>query len=201
METRRVEGMDTDKQILAAARDGDGEAFRCVVEAYQTLVFNLAYRLTYDHTAAEDLAQECFLKLYRNFDRYNLSLPFKPWLVRIAINTGLSWLRRNKRHAPLRWSQETVELRAQVESGATSGGGLGDPAVLAESEEMRQTVRRAVAALPPGYKAVTALRYFEGMDYETIARTMEIPTGTVRVRLHRARKMLRRKLTRMAEMQ
>jgi RNA polymerase sigma-70 factor (ECF subfamily) len=201
METRRVEGMDTDKQILADARGGDGEAFRRVVEAYQTLVFNLAYRLTYNHAAAEDLAQECFLKLYRNFNRYDLSLPFKPWLVRIAINTGLSWLRRQKRHASSPWSQETVELQTQVETGPTAPGGLGDPARLAESEEMRQTVRRAVAALPPGYKAVTALRYFEGMDYETIGRTMEIPTGTVRVRLHRAREMLRRKLTHMAEMQ
>jgi RNA polymerase sigma-70 factor (ECF subfamily) len=201
METRGAEGMDTDKQILAAAQGGDPEAFRHVVEAYQTLVFNLAYRLTYDHAVAEDLAQESFLKLYRYFDRYDLSLPFKPWLVRIVINIGLSWLRRQKRHAASRWSQKTVELQTQVETDSTVSGGLGDPAVLAESEEMRQTVRRAVAALPPSYKAVTALRYFEGMDYETISRTMDMPTGTVRVQLHRAREMLRRKLTHMAEMQ
>ena len=192
METRGVEGMDTDKQILAAAQGGDGDAFRRVVEAYQTLVFNLAYRLTYDHAAAEDLAQDCFLKLHRNFGRYDLSLPFKPWLVRIVINTGLSWVRREKKHHSPRWSQEAVDLQAQVEPG---------PATLAESEETRQTVRRAVAALPPGYKAVIALRYFEGMDNKTIGRTMEIPTGTVKVRLHRAREMLRRKLTLVAEMQ
>lgn len=191
METRGVEGMDTDKQILAAAQGGDDEAFRRVVEAYQTLVYNLAYRMTYHHAAAEDLAQECFLKLYRNFGRYDLSRPFKPWLVRIVINTGLSWLRRQKRHTSSRWSQEAVELQAQVEAG---------PALLAESEEMRETVRRAVATLPPGYKAVVALRYFEGMDNKTIGRTMEIPTGTVKVRLHRAREMLRRKLTLVAEM-
>jgi len=201
METHGVEGMDTDKQTLAAAQGGDAEAFRRVVEAYQTLVFNLAYRLTYDHAAAEDLAQECFLKLYRYFDRYDLSLPFKPWLVRIVMNTGLSWLRRKKRHATPRRYQDAVELQAQLETGLTASGGAGDPAMLAESQEMRQIVRRAVAALPPGYKAVTALRYFEGMDYETIGRTMDIPTGTVRVRLHRAREMLRRKLTHMAEMQ
>jgi RNA polymerase sigma-70 factor, ECF subfamily len=192
--------MDTDKQILAAAQGGDQEAFRHVVEAYQTLVFNLAYRLTYDHAAAEDVAQECFLKLYRKFDQYNLSLPFKPWLVRIAINAGLSWLRRHKRHISPPWSQKAVEMLIQAETGPTEGG-LGDPAALVESEERRQAVRRAVAMLPPGYKAVTALRYFEGMDYETIARTMEIPMGTVRVRLHRARDMLRRKLKHMAEMQ
>ncbi len=58
--------MDMDKQVLAAAQGGDPEAFRRVVEAHQTLVFNLAYRMTYDHAAAEDLAQECFLKLCSN---------------------------------------------------------------------------------------------------------------------------------------
>ena len=192
MDTRGVEGMDTDKQILATAQGGDDDAFRRVVEAYQTLVYNLAYRMTYDHAAAEDLAQDCFLKVYRNFRQYDLSRPFKPWLVRIVINTGLSWLRRWKSHSSPRWSQEAVELQADVATG---------PAMLAESEEMRQAVRRAVATLPPGYKAVVALRYFEGMDNKTIGQTMEIPTGTVKVRLHRAREMLRRKLTLVAEIQ
>ena len=192
-----VKGTEPDKRILAAAQDGDAEAFRRVVEAYEALVYNLAFRLTYSRVSAEDLAQECFLRVHRKFDRYDLSLPFRPWLVRLVMNTGLSWLRAQKRQAPAAggWQGGEPDPRRALLPGGERPG----PAEIAEVDEMRGLVRRAVAALPGEYKAVIALRYFEGMDYKTIARMLTVPVGTVKIRLYRARQTLKRRLALVAD--
>jgi RNA polymerase sigma-70 factor (ECF subfamily) len=183
---------ELDKETLARAARGDGPAFRQVVEAYQSLVYNLAYRHVYNRTTAEDLAQECFARLYQNFGQYDLQRPFRPWLMRLAANVCLNWLRQERRYRPLP-SPAGGETDTGVGAGDVPDESPG-PATLAEDREVRQVVREAVAALPPEYRTVIALRYFEGLDHVQIAQTLEIPVGTAKIRLFRAREMLKRRL-------
>lgn len=185
---------ELNKKILTAAATGDTLAFRQVVEAYQSLVYNLAYRYVYNCAAAEDMAQECFVRLYQNFGQYNLSRPLRPWLIRLCTNTCLNWLRKEKKHRTVEIDSEN-ELRS---SAVRLVGDKEDPSFLAESAEARSTVRKAVAALPAEYKAVVNLRYFEGLEYREIAKMLQVPLGTVKIRLFRARDILKRTLGRSA---
>ena len=183
---------ELDKETLAQAAHGSAPAFRQVVEAYQSLIYNLAYRHVYNRTTAEDLAQECFARLYQNFARYDLQRPFRPWLLRLAANVCLNWLRQEKKYRPLR------PATAEPDSAGAGTDEVQDdapgPADLAEVREVRQAVQEAVAALPLEYRTVIALRYFEGLDHAQIAATLEMPVGTVKIRLFRAREILKRRL-------
>jgi len=188
---------EPDRETLIQAAQGDAVAFRHVVEAYQGLAYNLAYRYVFDRHAAEDMAQECFVRLHRNFPQYDAERPFRPWFLRLVANTCLNWLRQERRHRP---------LRAGIEAENRSAGDVpdravaeDDPAEAATRREAHAAVRAGVEALPPEYRAVVGLRYFEGLEYGEIAEILQVPLGTVKIRLFRAREVLRRRLEPLVE--
>ena len=160
------------RDILLRARAGDRAAFRSVVEACQKLAYNLAYRVLWNAADAEDAAQEIFLRLFRNFDRYDPAQPFLPWFRRLATNCALNW--REKR----RPASELTDVAVRDASPS-------DPSEL---------LRRAIKELPEEYQSCVTLKYLEDLGVSEIAETLQVPTGTVKTWLFRAREALLQKL-------
>ncbi len=160
------------RDALLRARLGDREAFRAVLEATQKLAFNIAYRLVHNAADAEDAAQEVYLRLYRNFAQYDPTQPFLPWFRRLATNCVLNW-------------KEKRRPSAELSEVAVRDAGPADRS---------DRLHRAIRELPPEYQACVTLKYLEDLGVAEIAETLQVPTGTVKTWLFRAREMLVQKL-------
>ena len=160
------------KDRLLRARMGDREAFRSILESTQKLAFNIAYRLTWNATDAEDATQEVYLRLFRNFQHYDPEQPFLPWFRRLCTNCILNWKEKRR---------PTVELPELSSRDAAPS----DPS---------EKLRRAIKELPPEYQSCVTLKYLEDLGINEIAATLQVPTGTVKTWLFRAREMLVQKL-------
>jgi len=170
---------------------GDPEAFAQLVSLFSARVFNLALRFTGDRAEAEDLTQEAFLRAYAALPRSKTELPFRPWLLQIAVNLCRDWARRQR---PLAFS----DLDGLNDAGAdepAAADQLPDPDPLppqaAEAREQLADLRRAVLALPPDLRLMVTLRYNEELSYEQIAQLLHLPPATVGTSLLRARRRLR----------
>jgi RNA polymerase sigma-70 factor (ECF subfamily) len=160
-----------------------------VVERHQAAVYATALRLVGDRDAALEVANSSFYKAYRALATVDTSRSLRPWLVRIASNEALSYLRgrgRDTRHT-LSGEAGAVALAALPTDEA-------QPESLALADEQRAAVRRALAALPESYRLVTVLRYLHDLSYAEIAAQTGLPTGTVGVYVLRAREQLRGRL-------
>lgn len=151
---------------------GDREAFRAVLEAVQKLAFNIAWRITWNTTDAEDATQEIFLRLFRNFPQYDSAQPFLPWFRRLATNCALNWMEKKRPASAL----PEIAVR--------------DGTPLDSSSRLHQAIRE----LPPEYQACVTLKYLEELGVAEIAETLQVPVGTVKTWLFRAREMLVTKL-------
>ncbi len=178
-----------DASLALSASRGDKQAFGRLVDRHKRSVFGLCLRLLRHTEDARDAAQETFVRAFAALETYDPALPFAPWLLRIARNHCLDVTRR-------RGSRP-----AEVALDAADGGApeLPDRAAAPADETVaaRQQAGRledAVAALPPRYREVVPLVHVEHLSYKEIARTMDVPIGTVMTWLHRARARLRQEL-------
>lgn len=174
-----------DRERVARILAGDIDAFSEVVERWQTPLVNLAFRYTRDEGLAEELAQDAFLKIYRNLGKWRGDAKFSTWLFAVAINVFRSWCRRRK--------LPTIPLGA-LDLPAAGG----DTAALVEERDLGERVREAVLALPPRYRDALILFYFHEMDVKRAAETLGVAEGTLKSHLHRGRKMLADRLPRAA---
>lgn len=166
-------------------------AYRELVRQYQTPVVNLAWRITGNSDDAAEVAQETFIRVLRSLHTYDPERPLKTWLFKIAANLALDSLRRRKRRpVPIEdlFDEDEGPLLEAVEPG------LGPDAQLSLGQSAER-FDALVQELPEHYQAILYLRYREDLAYEEIAETLRVPLGTVKVRLHRAHQILRRKLT------
>ncbi len=175
-----------DKELIRLSQSGNGEAFGQLVERYKTKVFTLAYGVTRDRAAADDLAQEVFIKSYFALPKFKSQSEFGTWLYRIAVNHIKDFLRKNRSR------QKDVSLEDVSESAVATE----DQSYEAEqtAERRRSLVQAALKRLPEKHQVILALRDMQGLSYEEISRILGISPGTVDSRLHRARKKLREKL-------
>lgn len=164
---------DLPKDTLLRARSGDREAFRTVLESVQKLAYNIAWRLTWNASDADDATQEVFLRLFRNFPHYDPALPFLPWFRRLATNCILNWKEKRRDHP------------AEIPEVAVREAAAPDP-----SGRLHQAIRE----LPPEYQTCVTLKYLEDLGVQEIAETMQVPVGTVKTWLFRARDLLVQKL-------
>jgi RNA polymerase sigma-70 factor, ECF subfamily len=170
--------------------------FHGLVERTYKKVFNLAYRLSGDRSDAEDLTQEAFFRAYRGFNGYEGDRPFENWIFRIVTRLFLDMTRSRKRRiqaqsydAPIfSWAHEEP---LQMQS---ADPGPNPEQVLLESQ-VSEPLQAALRQLKPAQRTLVLLADVEQMPYDEIAKTLEIPVGTVRSRLHRAHKKLRESLT------
>jgi RNA polymerase sigma-70 factor, ECF subfamily len=181
--------MRTDAELVASAIQGSQDAFHELVTRFERPVYSLIVRMVQDPALAEDLAQETFVKAWRSLRSYDASRKLSSWLFKIAHNTTIDHLRR---HAP-----DTVSLEAPPEEEGRGGlaavladGSVEDPAAAAERRDMARSLERAIARLRPEYRESVVLFYIEGASYQEICEATELPLGTVKTNLHRARKEL-----------
>jgi RNA polymerase sigma-70 factor (ECF subfamily) len=174
---------DEDRENVRRVLAGDDSAFGRIVTRWQGPLVTLAYRFARDTGRAEDLAQEAFLRAFRTLGTWREDSAFSTWLFALALNLFRSELRR----IPPR----TVSIE---DVGELRDGRSGAPE--ADPSDRDRAVRAAVLALPTRYREALTVYYFHRADVAVTAKTLGIPEGTVKARLHRGRALLRRKLTR-----
>jgi RNA polymerase sigma-70 factor (ECF subfamily) len=169
-----------ERELLASAKKGDQAAFVRLVEQYRRLVLSLAFQMTGSTADMDDLAQETFLRAYRNLGSFRGEASLKTWLVKIVMNLSSNYRRSRKTQVGTE-AAEALALASPVPGQ--------DRRML--SDELRGQVRRAVVELPAHYRSVVVLRDFQSLRYEEIAGALGIPVGTVMSRLAKARELLR----------
>ncbi|QDV32438.1 sigma-70 family RNA polymerase sigma factor [Tautonia plasticadhaerens] len=184
-------GFDDDQPLVEAARTGRAEAFGELVRRHQGRLYPTLLRLTGSAEDAQDLLQESFLRAYQKLGRFRGGSSFYTWLYRLSVNLALS--HRRRRRGPARLSELGPEGGAGVDP--PDDLGRSDPTLPAELAERDAAIQAALDALAPDHRAVVVLKEFDGLRYEEIAATLGVPVGTVRSRLHRARRELRERLS------
>ncbi|MFO7323208.1 MAG: sigma-70 family RNA polymerase sigma factor [Chloroflexota bacterium] len=173
-----------DSVLVERLRENDLDALGVLFDRYYPQVYRTAFAITRDAAVAEDLAQDCFLKLHYYADRIDTSLPLAPWLYRVTVNLAYTWITRRKRRR--------VSLEALVDQ--LMAPAIQAPDKVAEHAEIQEQVRQAVSELQFNQQVVVVLHYLSGLSLEEIASVLDCPVGTVKSRLYYARENLRRKL-------
>ncbi len=184
--------------LIEEAKQGSLDAFNSLVQVYQTKVFNLAYRILGDESAAEDIAQITFLIAFQKLSSYRGG-SFIAWILRIATNQCYDKIRTIKRHptTPLETQNDDEEI---VESSLWMKDPSPGPEESFDLAELENAIQHCINALPVEYRAVTILVDVQGMDYDTAADITKTPLGTIKSRLARARLRLRKCLMRVWEL-
>lgn len=180
--------MNDEPTLILAAQRGDLAAFNALVLAYQALAYSVALRLLGDADWAADATQEAFLSAFAGIRQFRGG-SFRAWLLRTVTNACYDLLRQKKR-------RPTVSLEAGSEEGDSTLGDVlpaaGDtPAQAAERRALRQHLARCILELPHDQRAVFVLADVHGLSYDEVAQALEVPIGTVKSRLSRARAKLR----------
>jgi len=184
------QSLDEEKLVRAAAAGDDG-AFEKLVLAHQKQVYNLCLRMSGSADDAYDLSQESFLKAWRALGQYQFEAGFSTWLFRLTSNVCIDFLRRRKResHVSLTFSDDEEEGK---EISLPDAAPLPEQTLLVR--ETREELMAAMQALPAEYRVILQLRVVESLPYDEIGRILDIPIGTVKSRLARARIQLRKNL-------
>jgi RNA polymerase sigma-70 factor (ECF subfamily) len=168
-----------DDEAIERARRGDHAAFGALVERYQEVAFRAAYLIVRDATAAEDVAQDAFIRAYRALRSFRQGEPFRPWLLRIVTNAALNEVRSRNRRTGMLGRVAAIAPRSA------------DPPDVALGDQHASMLARAINELSPDDRVVLHLRYFLELPEREIATAIGKPPGTVKSRLHRASKRLR----------
>jgi RNA polymerase sigma-70 factor (ECF subfamily) len=169
-------------ELINRAKNGDRNAFGELVCIHVEGVRNVIYRMCADARIAEDAAQETFIQAWLHLSSYRPQASIRSWLYRIAVNAATDMLRKEKRILPN--ALEDLPLKDPQPG----------PEALTSQAERATLIQNAVLALPDASRAVLILREYEGLSYQEISETLNIPMGTVMSRLNYARKLLRDKL-------
>jgi len=180
-----------DQLLVERVQKGDKKAFDLLVLKYQQKVANLISRYIRDPSEVLDVTQEAFIKAYRALPKFRGDSAFYTWLYRVAINTAKNHLAARARRPP----QDDIEAETaeQMDMG-TLLKEQATPETLAMRDEVANTIKAALDALPDELRTAIALRELEGLSYEEIAQAMDCPIGTVRSRIFRAREAIDNKL-------
>jgi len=184
-----------DRELATLAARGREAAFRELLKRYERPVFSLIYRMVRDRTLAEDLAQEAFIRAFNAIGSYNTGYKFSNWIFKIANNHTIDHLRKRKldtvsiHGSPHATTQEEISR-----SGVVLESGDESPLDLVVHKELGGQIEEAIGELREEYRTVILLRHVEGYAYEEIAEVMDLPLGTVKTYLHRARNELKNRL-------
>lgn len=182
--------------LVRRCQNGQTDAFAELVMRYQDRIYNLIFRMTRQAHIAEELAQETFLKAFANLGRFEGTSRFYTWLFRIAKNLTLSYIRRGRKvkFVPFVHSEDDDPAGGDAFTATLAAKRQKSPDRQAMSNETHRRIEDALAALDEEHRVMVLLRDMEDMSYEEIGDILELPVGTVKSRLHRARGNLREKL-------
>ena len=177
--------IESDGELVRAARDGDTDAFGHLVRAYQGRLFGLVLMMVREPAGAEDVTQETLLRAYRFLDDFDIKRPFYPWLAAIAVRLSQNWLRQHGRTV----SREGTSLD-QAPDPQTTDAALHSLI----SDEQGRRLWHAVATLPSGERTATTMYYRDEMSVGDIALALGVTSSTIKTLLSRARRRLRGRL-------
>ena len=176
----------TDKDLVARCREGNDEAWGELVDRFGPRVYAIAYHFTMKREDAEELLQEIFLKVFENLHRYDGGFPLVAWILSVSRNLCIDRYRRRKREKSFRFvTDDAVTALLKSED---------DPASMALKKERTKLLFSALAEIPEDLAEILVLRDLNGLAYEEIGKALELPDGTVKSRLFRARAEVARKI-------
>lgn len=189
-----------DRKLVTLARSGREGAYRELLSRYQRPVFSLVYRMVRDRTLAEDLAQETFVRVFNSLDSYDPAYKFSSWIFKIANNLAIDHLRKRKLDTlSIHGSPHADSPQQEEETRITLTARGETPDAYVEHRELGSHIERAIGELRPEYRTAITLRHLEGYSYEEIAQIMDVPLGTVKTYIHRARSELKERLAHLRE--
>lgn len=174
-----------ERALLERCRSGDDTAFGELVERYKDLVYGLAYRMMHDRSQVDDLAQEVFLRMHRGLPYFRGDARLSTWIYRIVQNVCSQARARRRPDLPLDSGRDDRPAR---DPGSVDGAFA--------DLELRDRLEKALARLPENYRLLIAAHYLRGVQYEALAEALNIPLGTVKTHLYRAKRQLRELLER-----
>jgi len=170
-----------ERALIERCRTGDDIAFSELVARYQNLVYAMVYRMVSDRSQTDDLAQEVFLKVHRGLPYFRGEARLSTWIYRIVANVCAQARGRYVREVPLERDDDDDRPRREP--------GVADAAFA--DFELRDRLEKAIAQLPDNYRLLIAAHYLEGVQYDALAEALDIPIGTVKTHLYRAKRRLR----------
>ncbi len=190
----------TDQEVVLQARAGHQEAYRELIRRYERPVFALLFRMVRDRELAEDLAQETFVKALNAIESYRPEFKFSSWIFKIANNAAIDQLRRRELDTlSLDGSPHAETPEAMQATALQIGARQESPLDTVEAKELGGAIEAAIGRLRPEYRSCILLRHVEGRAYEEIAQILNLPLGTVKTYIHRARNELRLALAHLKE--
>ncbi|SYZ72668.1 RNA polymerase, sigma-24 subunit, ECF subfamily [Candidatus Zixiibacteriota bacterium] len=182
---------EIDKKLIASALAGSQEAYRELMERHRPAIYHIVYKFVQEKEAAADLVQETFMKAFASLETYRSEYKFSTWLYRIAANSAIDHLRKQR--------IKTLSLDSAGQTDDDQGGiDVADysysPEKDLEERERRFSIQDAIDSLPEKYRLVILYRHKDDKSYEEIAESLNIPIGTVKARIFRARELLKKKL-------
>jgi len=180
-----------DKQLIGLALQGDEKAFETLLNKYRNLVFSIMIKMVRNHQEAEDLTQEAFMKAFNSLSSFNDEFAFSTWLMKIASNNCIDFLRKRKLrtysiHEPIQYKDEKIEIDIPDHEPT--------PEKQLLQGERAKMIQAAIDELPERYRYVILLRHKEEKSYEEISEILNLPLGTVKAQIFRAREILNKKL-------
>jgi RNA polymerase sigma-70 factor (ECF subfamily) len=175
-----------EKELVERCRKGEDDAWRDLVDRFGQKVYSIAYHFTLKREEAEELSQEVFLKVFENLQRYDGSYPLTAWLVSLARNLCIDRYRRRKREKSFRFVSDDAVLPLLKSDD--------DPSAEALRKERTKLLFSALAEIPEDLAEILVLRDLDGLAYEEIGRALQLPDGTVKSRLFRARAEVARRI-------
>lgn len=176
-------------ELIRRAQANDPEALSQLVLTQQHYVYSIAMSVLKDPDDAADLTQESFIRLFRALPQYNGESRFTTWLYRLVVNLGRDELRRRGRQVPIASTSTDEDEQDQLASVADDDR-WADPDLALDSQELRHSVRRALAQLEEHYRVVLTLYYFDDMKYTDIAEVLSMPLNTVKSHIRRGKERL-----------
>ncbi len=181
----------TDEVLIKSALQGDQEAYKALLERHKHAIYHIVYKIVHNSEEAADLVQETFMKAFSSLSSYRFEYRFSTWLYRIAANNAIDFLRKRKIEAlsldrPVETKDGSVELQLP--------DWTHNPEFDFTRKQRRISIDEAIQSLPEKYREVIVYRHNDDKSYDEIAKILDIPVGTVKARIFRARELLKKKL-------
>lgn len=179
--------MLTDEAIAERVLQGETALFEELVKRYQQPVFSIIYRMIGQYQESEDIAQDVFLNVYQKLYQFDCDKKFSPWIYRIAVNTCITAIRKKNKVININFDETYIK---QYDYNLNFN--YFDPELVFENQELKEEIKKAIDALPLNYKTIIILRFQMELTNQEIADVLRISKENVEVKVHRARKALRK---------